>query len=135
MPNKKMEHFASRRMFVLYTVFLVAHRVINVLMPSITQRIVDAISAGSMERIQFYGILDLGLVVLFMLFLSLGNYVQKCYENGKILIEKKEFMTRINEIPYTRFQKRGSGYYLQRFNSDIESCRPFLLEKKVKFWV
>lgn len=132
---KKLFSCCSPRMFFLYVILVVFHRLLSLLVPVFTQKLIDAIPQNSLGDLQFYGIVNLVIILLFIACLSAANYVQECYENGKILLKKKEFAQQVNKIPYEQFSQNGAGYYLQRFHSDIENCRPFIINKPVQVWV
>ena len=132
---KHASTYSSTVFFFLYVVLVVLHRLLSLLVPVFTQKLIDAIPQNDLGTLQFYGIMNLVIILLFIACLSAANYVQECYENGKILLKKKEFAQQVNKIPYEQFSQNGSGYYLQRFHSDIENCRPFIINKPVQVWV
>ena len=132
---EKLKSYSSKKMFILYTVLVTGHRILGLLTPIVTQKLIDAISLNDISKLQFYGLIDMAIMILFILFLAAANYIQECYENATILLQKKDFALHLNNFPYEKFYQKGTGYYIQRFHSDIENCRPFIINKKVNFWV
>ena len=92
---KKLFSCCSPRMFFLYVILVVFHRLLSLLVPVFTQKLIDAIPQNSLGDLQFYGIVNLVIILLFIACLSAANYVQECYENGKILLKKKEFAQQV----------------------------------------
>lgn len=131
----EIKKYTSRKKGILFIIFLLAQRGFTILLPITTEHLVDAVTGQNLKQIKYYGLISLLVTIAFICCMCMANYIATCYEEGKLISMRRDFMDCVNQIPYSSLHKNGSGYYLQRYQSDISRCRPFLLRKKVNFWI
>ncbi len=132
---EKVEKYTSEWRKILYILFLIGQRSFTILLPILTKYLVDAVTKQDMRQIVYYGVLSILITLLFMICLCTSNYIATCYEEGTMLFMRQDFLHYISSMPYSILRVNGTGYYLQRYQSDISGCRDFLLRKKVNLWL
>ncbi len=119
---------------IIYCVLIVFNLIMSLVIPIITQRLIDAATIQKdISLINKNGMFLLIAIVLFVVSLSFSYFVKALIEENYIYEKRKQMIRHINITDYKELQKQSSGFYLQRFNEDVEKIRPFILEKKVKF--
>ena len=119
---------------IIYCVLIVFNLIASLVIPIITQRLIDAATIQKdISLINKNGMFFLIAIVLFVVSLSFSYFVKALIEENYIYEKRKQMIRHINITDYKELQKQSSGFYLQRFNEDVEKIRPFILEKKVKF--
>lgn len=135
MSFSRLRRCASRGRYALYGLLQLLFRGLSLLIPYLTELLIDAVSGGQMNRLLRYSAELLLVNIFFVIVLSLAYYVRVCYEDAAIALEKQEMLSGMFQMPLSSLQEKGSGYFVQRISSTIESCRSFLIEKPVNFYI
>lgn len=131
----KIASYASKKRYALYAVCQLAVRSLALLLPYLTELLVDSVFDRNKPALVRCSAQMLAVVAVYVALLALTYYIKVCYEDASIAIQKKRIISRMTQLPLSALQEKGSGYYLHRFSTTVENCRSFLIDKPVNFCI
>lgn len=122
-------YFPRRLKIVFYIMFSIIHKITLWFIPIYTQNLIDVVFLKeTTSMLNKYGILLFMILIIFLFSLSSKLFLQDLIENSIQNEMKLNCIKHISEIPYSVFLEKETGYFLQRFNIDIEKVRSIILE-------
>lgn len=102
-----------------------------IIIPTITQKIIDAAVENNIEKLIKFGKISLVIVIIFIILMySVSKITVLLY--GEIDYSlKEELAKKITNGKYLSIKEKKVGYYLQRHTTDIEQIRFLYFEKKI----
>lgn len=103
----------------------------TIIIPTITQKIIDAAVENNIEKLIKFGKISLVIVIIFIILMySVSKITVLLY--GEIDYSlKEELAKKITNGKYLSIKEKKVGYYLQRHTTDIEQIRFLYFEKKI----
>lgn len=135
MDYSQLEKYASKTRYILYVVCQTTVRALALVVPFLTEFLIDSVSSKDVGLFLNYSIQLLAVNVMYVVLFSLTFYIRVCYEDASIALKKKEIVNKMFQMPLSAVQEKGSGYFVQRFSSTVENCRSFLIDKPVNFYI
>lgn len=132
---KKIAQYRSKAAFISYTCCQCIVRAIGLIIPYLTESLIDSVSQQDQQTLLKYSVIVFGAVLVYVAFLTAAFYIKACYENSWIIDKKRSYLEKMQQLPLEQLQEKGSGYYLQRFSTNIEGCRNFIIDKPVNFYL
>lgn len=132
---EKIERYASNGVRGIYLVLQCCVRLLALMIPYSTELLIDSISHDTNQGLAYCSAALMIIVISYVILLTLSFYTKVRYEDAKITMMKSSFAEKLNRIPLREIQKNGTGYYIQRFTTDIEGCREFLIDKPINFYL
>lgn len=108
---------------ILYLFSLFAHRFFSLLLPIYMKLLIDTavnMQTHSINELHYYGIMNFGVLLLFILFLVLRNYWGDTVTIDVETDLKKRGIEKISKIDYPTIQGKDNSFFIQRIMSDIE---------------
>lgn len=132
MINNTDEHMYRHK--IIYIFFRIINMISSLLLPIITQNILDySINNNNMTILNKYALLYLSIIITFIVSLSLSFYYKTKIEEIAIMRTKKQIVRSVSLLNINMLNNISSGFFIERFNRDVEGCRSFIIEKKVSF--
>lgn len=113
---------------LLYFSFQIINNITSLTIPILIGKIIDAISTYSSLYYRHFSLIFIATTIIFIISLSLANYYKNIYEEMKVKDYRKKVYNYIGYAPFHDVNKKTVGYYINRFNDDIEAIRPFFIE-------
>ena len=121
---------------ILYVIFSILHKSSIILIPVLTQRLIDtAVAHNNITQLNHYGLLFLGTVILFILFLSARYYLQNNIETLIVNDIKLELFNKINTIPYEKLINKDVGFFIQRLERDCNQIRELIISNYTTLFI
>lgn len=104
----------------------------SIYIPLLTKEIIDSIMIGSYLRFKLSAIKYIIVLIIFIITLALSNYFKTLYEENLIMDYRIKLYEFIGYAPFSKVSDNNVGYFISRFNDDIEKIRPFIVEIPLK---
>lgn len=116
----------------IYYILQIVNIVISIYVPILTKKIIDLITLNLFRDFLINSTKFILIIAVFIFTLSISNYYKTKYEEQII----KEYRLKIYEyLGFSRFNnitKKNTGYFINRYNEDIEKIRSFIIEVPFK---
>ena len=123
----------KKYLIYLYGICSFAFKATIIIIPMLTQKIVDSAIGNNFNNVFYYGVISLITALLFIILMySISKITVLLYGEIDYAL-KKELANRISFGNYTKIKEKEIGYYLQRHNTDIDQLRFLYFEKKYRF--
>lgn len=121
----------KKYLIYLYGICSFAFKATIIIIPMLTQKIVDSAIGNNFNNVFYYGVISLITALLFIILMySISKIMVLLYGEIDYAL-KKELANRISFGNYTKIKEKEIGYYLQRHNTDIDQLRFLYFEKNI----
>lgn len=132
---QEVAHYGSSSRYVSYIIAQCFVRFFGLFIPYLTEQLIDSVSQNDQQIMLICGLKVILAGMCHVVFLTMAYYIKVCYEDAWIVDKKNRFLSVMAQLPMKEVQKKGSAYFLQRFTSNIEGCRSFIIDKPVNFFL
>ena len=123
----------NKRYVVYYAIFSILVKLSVILMPLITEQLVNA---ATNKNQQIFSKFTIYYIVITILFMTFRYFSSKSYTlaAGEIEYEiKNEIFNKITYGSYMKINEKDVGFYLQRYNKDVEGMEFIFFQHKIDF--
>lgn len=109
-------------------------KALSVLLPLMTEKIINIVTEKeALHEIERNIVLFIAISFGFVIALSVRYYLQGRLEIKVINDLKKRMLNKIVSMDYNILNSQNTGYYLQRFNSDVDSVESIFVDDFIAF--
>lgn len=130
---KETPHYRSLLRYASYIITQCLVRFLGLIVPYLTERLIDSVSQNDTQILVMYAIKVIFAVMCYVILLTISYYIKTCYEDTWLVDKKNRLIEIMVQMPMKEVHQSGSAYFLQRFTSNIEGCRNFIIDKPVNF--
>ncbi len=101
-------------------------KLVGAISPLIAKKLIDtAVYTRNMQSFKNFGILYVGITILFIMLLSVRYFYEKLFYVDVLNSLRKNVLNKIYSSRAMHVLEKDSGYFIQRINSDVKSIASF----------